>query len=67
MCAEVNRPTDGKGKAPPSAGRMWLVGLRYFGITSHRPAGALDRNTNYFNKLCAIAVLTRRENNYERR
>jgi hypothetical protein len=24
--AEGNRPTDGKRKAPPPAGRKWLVG-----------------------------------------
>ena len=24
---------DGKGKAPPSVGRMWLVALRFYGAT----------------------------------
>ncbi len=31
------RAMDGKGKAPPSAGRMWLVGLAVLAI-SHIPA-----------------------------
>ena len=36
---------DGKIKAPPSAGRMWLVGLEIFGVWHTRPAGAFARNT----------------------
>ena len=43
ICAETDgyAPTmDGKIKAPPSAGRMWLVGLEIFDIQPIRPAGA---------------------------
>src|SRR5712671_2847551 len=57
MGQEGARPHDGKGKAPPSAGRRWLVGLGYFAITWHHPAGASDGNTKHFSTLSAIAVL----------
>ena len=39
---------DGKIKAPPSAGRMWLVGLEIFGVWHTGPAGAFARNANDF-------------------
>src|SRR5216684_1709935 len=54
------RPHDGKGKAPPSAGRRWLVGLSYFAISSHHPAGASKRNTKHFSTLSAITILAHR-------
>src|SRR6266851_303948 len=57
MTATGTRPHDGKGKAPPSAGRRWLVGLGYFAISSHHPAGASKRNTKHFSTLSAIANL----------
>jgi hypothetical protein len=31
---------EGKIKAPPSAGRIWLFGLEFFDIEPIRPAGA---------------------------
>jgi hypothetical protein len=52
---------DGKIKAPPSVGRMWLVGLSYFAIAFHPFDGASDGNAKIFNKLSAIAVATLRE------
>ena len=45
---------DGKIKAPPSAGRMWLVGLVIFGIQASRPAGASAGTANDFNAPSAI-------------
>src|SRR5260370_35789450 len=60
MGQEGAQPHDGKGKAPPSAGRRWLVGLSYFAILSHHPAGASERNTKYFSTLSAIAILAHR-------
>jgi hypothetical protein len=57
MTAAGARPHDGKGKAPPSAGRRWLVGLGYFAISSHHPAGASKRNAKHFSTLSAIAIL----------
>src|SRR6266853_1742944 len=60
MTAGGTRPHDGKGKAPPSAGRRWLVGLGYFAISSHHPAGASGRNTKHFSTLSAIANLAHR-------
>ena len=45
---------DGKIKAPPPAGRMWLVGLEIFGIQPTGPAGAFARNANDFNAPSAI-------------
>src|SRR5258708_16183581 len=60
MGATGARPHDGKGKAPPSAGRRWLVGLGYFAISSHHPAGASKRNAKHFSTLSAIAILAHR-------
>ena len=51
---------DGKIKAPPSAGRMWLVGLEIFGVWPTEPAGAFARNTNDFNAPSAIPVIGER-------
>jgi hypothetical protein len=48
---------DGKIKAPPSAGRMWLFGLEIFGVWHTGPAGAFARNTKIFNALSAIPVI----------
>ena len=45
---------EGKIKAPPPAGRMWLVGLEIFDIQPIRPAGAFARNVNDFNAPSAI-------------
>ena len=45
---------DGKIKAPPPAGRMWLVGLEIFGVWHTGPAGAFSRNANDFNLTSAI-------------
>jgi hypothetical protein len=56
MTAAGARPHDGKGKAPPSAGRRWLVGLGYFAISSHHPAGASKQNAKHFSTLSAIAL-----------
>src|SRR5260370_620141 len=67
MTAGGTRPHDGKGKAPPSAGRRWLVGLGYFAISSHLPAGASKRNTKHFSTLSAIAILARRGTSVSRR
>jgi len=39
MGAQADQPTEGKIKAPPSAGRMWLVGLTFLHVaTGERPA-----------------------------
>jgi hypothetical protein len=48
---------DGKIKAPPPAGRMWLAGLKIFGIRHTGPAGALAANTKIFNAPSAIPVI----------
>jgi type IV secretory pathway VirD2 relaxase len=45
---------EGKIKAPPPAGRMWLVGLKIFDIQPIPPAGASARNANDFNVPSAI-------------
>ena len=47
---------DGKIKAPPPAGRMWLVVLEIFGVWHTGPAGAFARNINDFNAPSAIYV-----------
>src|SRR5258708_12493837 len=67
MGAEGARPHDGKGKAPPSAGRRWLVGLEYFAISSHHPAGASKRNAKHFSTLSAITILAHRGTSVSRR
>jgi hypothetical protein len=48
---------DRKIKAPPPAGRMWLTGLKIFGIWHNGPAGAFARNTKVFNAPSAIPVI----------
>jgi hypothetical protein len=48
---------DGKIKAPPSAGRMWLFGVEIFGVWHTGPAGAFARNTKIFNAPSAISVI----------
>jgi hypothetical protein len=48
---------DGKIKAPPSARRMWLVGLKIFGIQAIRPAGAFHQIANDFNVPSAISLI----------
>ena len=45
---------DGKIKAPPPAGRMWLDGLEIFGVRHTDHAGAVTANTNNFNSPSAI-------------
>src|SRR5258708_19706218 len=67
MTAAGARPHDGKGKAPPSAGRRWLVGLGYFAISSHDPAGASKRNPKHFSTLSAITILAHRGTSVSRR
>ena len=48
---------DGKIKAPPSAGRMWLFGVEIFGVWHTGPAGAFSRNIHNFNALSAISII----------
>src|SRR5260221_1900711 len=67
MGQEGARPHDGKGKGPRSAGRRWLVGLSYFAISSHHPAGASEGNTKHFSTLSAIAILAHRGTSVSRR
>jgi hypothetical protein len=45
---------DGKIKAPPPAGRMWLVVLELFGVWHTGPAGPFARNTKIFDAATAI-------------
>ena len=45
---------DGKIKAPPSAGRMWLVGLEIFGVWHTDLLALSARNTKIFNAPSAI-------------
>jgi hypothetical protein len=49
-----NQPWDGKIKAPPPDGRMWLVRLKIFDAWRRRPAGASVQNINDFNASSAI-------------
>ena len=51
---------DGKGKAPPSAGRKGLVGLRFFGVSRSLPAGARRQMAHEFNARSAIAPAANR-------
>jgi hypothetical protein len=46
---------DGKGKAPPAVGRIWLVGLSFLGLSTIASAGASSRNPNDFNDSTAVA------------
>ena len=48
---------DGKIKAPPSAGRMGLVGLKILDVWHIGPAGAFVRNTKIFNAPSAISLI----------
>jgi hypothetical protein len=48
---------DGKIKAPPSAGRMWLFGVEIFEVWHTGPAGTFARNTKIFNAPRAISVI----------
>ena len=48
---------DRKIKAPPPAGRMWLVGLEIFGIQTVRPTGAFAENTNDSSSPSAIPAI----------
>jgi hypothetical protein len=51
----ADAPTmDGKIKASPPAGRMWLAGLVIFGIPPAQPAGAFAGSVNDFNAPSAI-------------
>jgi hypothetical protein len=51
---------EGKIKAPPSGGRIWLVGLEFFGIQTTQSAGASAGNTNVFNAPRAIQKISER-------
>jgi hypothetical protein len=51
---------EGKIKAPPPAGRMWLVGLKIFGIQAIWLAGAFVRNANDFIVPSAIPAIGER-------
>jgi hypothetical protein len=53
------RTTDGKIKAPPSARRMWLIGLGFSAIRATPLAGASRRTLNDFNIPSAIARVSR--------
>jgi hypothetical protein len=46
---------DGKGKAPPSGGRIWLAGLSILSVSTIAAAGASARNLNDFNDSTAVA------------
>jgi hypothetical protein len=48
---------DGKIKAPPPAGRMWLAGSKIFGIRHTGPAGGFARSAKIFNAPSAIPVI----------
>jgi len=52
---------DGKIKAPPPAGRMWLVGLEIFGVWPTRPAGASRKFSNDINHPSASRTLPKLE------
>ena len=56
----TTQPTDGKVKAPPSAGRMWLVGLAFSGLQAMPLAVASCQIPNDFNVPSAIARFQRR-------
>jgi hypothetical protein len=56
---------DGKIKAPPPAGRMWLVGLEIFAIRATRPAGASARKSNDFNPATAIQRFARARSGHD--
>jgi hypothetical protein len=45
---------EGKIKAPPPAGRMWLVALEFFDVEPTGDAGAFAGNANHFNAPSAI-------------
>jgi hypothetical protein len=51
---------DGKIKAPPPAGRMWLAGSKIFGVWHTGPAGSFARNTNNCKPPSAIPVIGER-------
>ena len=57
---------DGKIKAPPAGGRMWLVGLEILGILPSQAAGAFARNTNNFNVTSAIHGVRRARSIHDR-
>jgi hypothetical protein len=50
---------DGKIKAPPPAGRIWLVGWEIFGVWHTGPAGAFAGNANDSNAVTAIRGIRR--------
>ena len=58
---------DGKIKAPPPAGRMWLVGLEIFGVWHHPTCWRFRRNANDFNAPSAIPCDRRRRPRHDRR
>ena len=48
---------DGKIKAPPPAGRMWLVGLEIFGVLAYRTCWRFRQKHQDFNAPSAIPVI----------
>jgi hypothetical protein len=48
--------TDGKGKAPTSVVRMWLVGLDILDTETIAPAGSRGTKCNNFNVPCAVRL-----------
>jgi hypothetical protein len=52
--------TDGKGKAPPPDGRIWLVGLGFARLPVFGPAGASAGNLNNFKAAAAVATSSSR-------
>jgi hypothetical protein len=55
--AALNEETsewDGKGKAPPAGGRIWLAGLSSWSLQSLASAGASRRKLNEINAPAAV-------------
>ena len=50
---------DGKIKAPPSAGRMWLVGVEIFGVWHTGPAGAFFKTPRISMRQAPSPVIVR--------
>jgi hypothetical protein len=57
---------DGKIKAPPSVGHMWLAGLKIFGVWHIQPAGAFSGNANDCNLTSAIHGVRRARSIHDR-
>jgi hypothetical protein len=50
------RATDGKGKAPTSLARMWLVGLDILDTEPTAPAGSCSTKCKNFNGPRAVSL-----------